>query len=172
MYFILLQGMIATAAIIELYTKEKNNAAFQVIFLILTFLSIFRYGMGTDYFNYQNFYYSLPDTFEQVINSPNHLEIGYNLLMFPFVKLDLPFEFFISIVTLIPLYLFYYTINNYSQYKLGSLLIFSSMYYPIYINSAIRQGIGLSIIFFALYKYLKKEKYLNTLFFLHNLFFY
>src|SRR5699024_1020844 len=83
---------------------------------------------------------------------------------FPFVKLDLPFEFFISIVTLIPLYLFYYTINNYSQYKLGSLLIFSSMYYPIYINSAIRQGISLSIIFFALYKYLKKEKYFNYLF--------
>lgn len=81
-------------------TRNKMGKLFSLLYIFLIILSVFRYGSGTDYFAYKYHYYSLPSNIESVIHFDNNMEIGFNLLMYFFNKLNIPFEFFRFIINI------------------------------------------------------------------------
>lgn len=141
-------------------TIYKKNS--KIIFFIFTFiiliLSMFRYGTGTDYIAYLNYYKVNQVGVINSIKFNNHMDIGYRIFMGISKKLGISFEGFIMIISFIMIALVTYMIISNSKNRILSLFVFYSIYYQIYINSAIRQGIALSIFIYAFYKYLKNEE--------------
>jgi len=117
-----------------------------------------RFGSGTDYYGYLMYYNSSPDTIWDSIQYQSHMDIGYRVLVGFFRGLNLDFEFFIMLISLLIMFAYLKVIKENSKFKLLSLLIFYAVYYSIYVNSALRQGIAMAIFLIAFYKYFKEEK--------------
>ena len=124
---------------------------------------MFRFGSGMDYFGYMTYYSLNSETILDSIQYQSHLDIGYRALMGIFKTLHLNFEIFIMFTSFMVMLIFLKVIKEKSKFKLLSLLIFYAVYYSIYIDSAIRQGIAMSIFFIAFYKYMKEGKMLKYL---------
>jgi hypothetical protein len=149
--------------------SNKNEAKHFVTFsyfVLLLFASL-RFGIGTDYFSYSWIFFALPENFSdisflQIVSFSLLVEPGFSFLMILFKSLNLPFSYFIVLCAFISLGLTLYTIQKYSINKLLSLFIFFANYYMVYIESALRQGIAMTIFLYAFYDFLytrKKVKY-------------
>lgn len=162
MFYIILFFIIFFVMFSNVVTNKNSNLIFKTIFLILITLSIFRFGSGTDYFGYWHHYYRLPDdTLVHALNYNNGMEIGFNFLMFVFKEIGANYQLFIGSVSLFTMIIFYKVIKSNSQFEMGSLLILAANYYPIYVNSAIRQGIALALVMLATFAYLQNKKILK-----------
>lgn len=168
MIFLAILIVIGYIAFFSTIYKKNNKIIYFIFVSIFIILSMFRYGIGTDYIAYLNYY---KNNCVGVINSirfNNHMDIGYRILMGISKKLGISFEGFIMIISFIMIALVSYIIINNSKNRILSLFVFYSVYYQIYINSAIRQGIALSIFIYAFYKYLKNgnnKKYIISIIF-------
>lgn len=99
-YFII----VATSLIVLLSSRFKNNLSLsRVIFLIALILPVFisglRYGIGTDYFNYEAIYYELTNSGSVVDNFLNtRYEPGWILLnhIVKFIFNDVKYVFILS----------------------------------------------------------------------------
>lgn len=145
--------------LIDSLTRKNTKIIFVFLMLLISFLSMFRYGSGTDYYGYQYHFYMNPGQFSSTLEFKSGLEMGYQIWMFLFKYLNLNFDIFIFVTSGIMMSLVYVTILRYSNFKLLSFLMFYAVYYNIYINSGIRQGIALSIILYSYYKFIPYKNY-------------
>ena len=158
MTYITLFIIIVVISYFQFFSK-KDSLSWLIIFgIVLTLLSMFRFGSGTDYFGYLMYYSSSPDTMWDSIQYQSHMDIGYRVLMGLIKSFNLNFDFFIMFISLVIMFMYLKVIRENSEFKLLSLLIFYAIYYSIYVNSALRQGIAMAIFFVAFYKYFKEEK--------------
>jgi hypothetical protein len=148
--------------------SNKNETKYFVIFsyFVLLLFASFRFGIGTDYFSYYRIFSLLPDNFSdisllQIVSFSLFVEPGFSLLMILFKSLNLSFSYFIALCSFISLSLSLYTIQKYSINRLLSLFIFFANYYMIYIESALRQGIAMTIFLYAFYDFIYTKRKVN-----------
>ena len=82
MFYITLYIFIIILATVVIHTKKDSRTFFVFILLLLTIISIFRYGSGTDYFGYYYHFLTVPNDLSSVVNFYNGFEIGFNLLIY------------------------------------------------------------------------------------------
>lgn len=141
------------------YNNNKINIiSFFSLSTILTIVSAFRYGSGSDYFGYMWHYTYMPSNIMQAISSESHMNFGFKIAMSGCKYLGLSYEVFIILLSVSLMTIMIYLIWKYSNNKSLSLVIFYTIYYHIYINSAIRQGVTLVIFLWAFFTFLRKNK--------------
>ena len=109
-------------------------------FLVLFFIAGFRYGLETDYWTYYHEFYGL---------SSRELEFTFNLLMQAVKVIANDYNFFLIIFSLITLGLKYKSFSKY-RFCFSVLLIYYVRFYVQFDLNAIRQGLAIAIVFFAL----------------------
>lgn len=144
---------------VQVMIKKDYKLPLIILGIVMTLVSAFRYGSGTDYFGYKVLFGSSPEGVISSINYSEGTELGYRLLMGITKALNLEYEQFIIIVSIIIMVIYIYEIYINSKLKIMSVTMLLSVYYPIYVNSALRQGIALAIGFMAIYKYFQYGKY-------------
>lgn len=148
------------------YNLKMKGLAF-LFFSIITIMSMFRYGSGTDYFSYMMYYEINPSNITDSINMDSHVDIGYRIIMAISKSFGLKFEVFIAIVTLFIMLVYIISIYKNSEMPMVSLLVFMGLYYGIYVNSGIRQGIAMAIFLIAFLRYYKKRKLFRYIFLIY-----
>ena len=151
--------------------KQETNNIVTLFYIFLLFFACTRFGVGTDYFNYYKIFSGLPDNLSKYFNNLTLIDLmsygvepGFSFLIILFKSLNLSYLQFIAFCSLIPLTLIFYTIQKYSINKTLSLFIFIANYYMVYIESALRQGIAMSIFIYAVLYLISTKKIINYFF--------
>lgn len=163
MFYITLFLILGVLSFCE-YKKVKIKVlTFEVVFFIITIITMIRYGQGTDYFSYMFQYYSTPPitTFSSMFNINTHGEIGFKLMSALFRTFHLSFATFIGVIGLITMALIYKFIKKFSKMPMTTLMLFYVLYYLVYILSGVRQGLALAIFAGIALPYLEEDKYLK-----------
>ena len=168
MLFIYFFGIFATAVIFQTLLK-KNWKMLSYIFLVgMVIISCFRYGQGTDYFAYKKYFENCSNHMLVALEDTTaHMNIGYRGLTSLFKIMNLNYEVFIVIFSIFILFMYFKTIKKYSKNSLLSIFILFSLYYQVYVNSALRQGLAMSIFFYAFFAYFlnyKNKRYILFIF--------
>ncbi|MGX7099280.1 EpsG family protein [Globicatella sanguinis] len=161
MLYIYLAVIIGGLALISSLTKKEYKKASFVFMIIIMLISGFRYSLGTDYFSYNYIYYSVPSNFHLAMESNVHSEIGFKLIIWAFKFFNFKFEVFVFFMSFSTIGIFSYLIMKHSKLPLLSFFLFTSLYYPIYVNSGIRQGLAMSIVLFAIIEKYQQKKYIS-----------
>lgn len=139
LYFIFFLLLIV-AVYKELSKRKSNIKLFRFFFFIFSFFLIFRYGQGTDYFNYElNFDY---------IDEDNYLiykDIGFSFFVLILKQYGISYIVFNMIFSLILSITYYYLIKNNCKYPIFGLLVLYCLFYIPMISSAIRQSLTVGI---------------------------
>ena len=141
-------------------SRAARQGAFWVCFLLLAAMLVLRYGQGTDFFAYQNYYYQMSDTVIDVPVPGVHGEIGYQFLTNVFRVLHLPFEAFIAFLSLIQMGCLLRFFRRYHIDCVFSLLLAVPTLYFTYFVSGMRQGVVLAVFLGILFPMLEKKQYL------------
>lgn len=163
MLYLILLIIILIFSIYEMISKKCMDKIFKVIFLILSLLNIFRFGVGTDYFLYMYLYKNTPKIMESNFWTTNiHGEIGYRILVGIAKQFNISYTVFMFIIGFCIMSLFYIFINKNSKLKVTStLILYCNMYYFVYINSGIRQALTIGVFLAILIPLLKNKKYVS-----------
>lgn len=126
----------------------------------------FRYGQGSDYFNYIYLFNYTADNFgNALLNKDFSLitqEISFSALSYAWLKvLHFTPESLSALYSLISFLLVWLFIKKYSLKPITSLLFFYCTFFLIYPYSAIRQSICISVFIFYLIPLLQNRKYLK-----------
>lgn len=148
------------------FFSKPNKIIDFFIFLLLLLFVIFRYGQGSDYFNYIYLFNSTADEFETALTYKdlNFItnEIGFSSISYIWMKiLKFTPESLTIVYSAISFILVWLFIKKYSSRPIISLFIFYCTFYLIYPFSGIRQGICISIFIYYLIPLLYKKKYLH-----------
>jgi hypothetical protein len=140
--------------------KNETSVLVVVCYFCLLLVSVFRFGIGTDYFNYYNIFSYFPKNFSDVTLQRlimAQTEPGFFIICIFLKSLNLPFTCLIALCAFIPISLILRTIQKNSMQKTFSILIFFANYYMVYIESTLRQGIAMGIFIYALYDFLQNK---------------
>lgn len=161
MYIII--GVILTVfSIIELANKgHVSDKLFKACWLLMTLVLCFRFGQGTDYFGYWWNFSSVEASGSYFVNQLGHGELGWYMLSLLFVKVGLPFPFFVGFIALVSMVLIYIAINKHAKNKILCLLIFYPEAYLTYCCSGMRQGIVLCFFLAFMIDMLLKKQYIR-----------
>ena len=143
---------------LEYKGNKKSNIIFLILSAFLTIFSAIRYGSGSDYFGYMWHYNNTPLSIVETLQLKTHVRGVFSIIMCFFKNLHFSYEMFIVVLSIFMMSIVTYTIWKESKAKILSLLIFYSMYYHIYMNSALRQGLAMCIFLYAFYKFFKEGK--------------
>lgn len=110
-------------------------------FSLLSFLLLFRYGQGSDYFSYR-YIFSFFGSFKDAISNEHgiHSELLFRLICSVFNS----FELFVIVVSLYEIVMMVVFFTNHTTNRFLALLFFYHTIYLTYFFSAMRQGIILS----------------------------
>ena len=159
MIYLILFGSMVFFAIISIMYNLKMKYITGLFFIILTLMSSLRYGSGTDYFSYMWHYNVNPTNIVDAVNLQSNMNMGYRIIMTIAKAINLEFESFIGIISIITMITYMIIIYKNSKMPMVSILVFYGFYQPIYVNSAIRQGIAMVIFLVAFFYYFKKGKF-------------
>ena len=120
--------------------KIARSGLFIIAFLILFFIAGFRYGLETDYWTYYREFNGL---------STRTLEFSFNLLMRMVKFIYNDYNFFLIVFSVITLGLKYISFRKY-KFCFSVLLIYYVRFFVQFDLNAIRQGLAISVVFFAL----------------------
>ncbi len=112
---------------------------------LLWLLASFRYGVGPDYFAYQDLYLLLSESISDEIEAVSGQEPIFRLIGSLMRSYSFSYELYSSIIALISLFYIAISVKKYSRNPLLSLLIYYSFFYLIWTYSGIRQSLTLSI---------------------------
>ena len=127
-------------AVIGYKYKELDNCLFVSEMILLTLMLIFRYGQGSDYWNYQGIYHA------QEIDPGlyRYREPLYAVINWIAVKLGWSYSFYIAAVGVFCMALSYRGISKLSKNKTFSVLLLLPAFYLTYYFSTLREGIVLA----------------------------
>lgn len=162
MWYITIVFILSIFSIIEFDNKGKRlSFAFKILWAILTLMLMVRYGQGTDYYGYYVKYDLVDLNGAFFINSLDHGEIGWYILILLSKKMGLHFFSFVGIVSLTMMMSLYRFVRKYSIGGVFSLLLLFPTYYLTYCYSAMRQGLVMTIFLGFGIDLLLKRKYLH-----------
>lgn len=160
-YFMVLIILIILS-LLETTINYKSNVLFTLVFIIISTLNIFRFGIGSDYFNYLYLYQLYPSiNSPQIFNNEFHGEIGFKILAGILKYFNFNYTHFTIIISSVMFLMIYIFIKKYSKYKNLSLLMFYVMYYFTYFNSGFRQGFTITLFLLVLLPLLLEKKLLK-----------
>lgn len=163
MFYIIIFIAIAFAAQLQIFSKKEYKYTFMIFSFALTLLSIIRFGSGTDYFAYAYHYGVNADSIIESVSMQTNMNIGYRVIMGVFKSLGIGFDIFVFVISMFIMILYLSIINNNSKARVLSLFALFAIYYEIYVNSAMRQGLAMAIVFYALFKYFQRGKNIQYL---------
>ena len=130
----------------------SDTLKFNIVFIMILITTLFRFGVGTDYFSYYYIYNAFtPNSFIDFIQLNSNIDLGYKLLILIFRLFKIPYIIFAAILSAVSIGFIYKWIDDTSTNKLLSLLLFYSMFTFVWIFSAQRQGLVLAISLYYLY---------------------
>ena len=143
---------------------EKNQKQLQNLFLmtaalIFIFVATFRYGIGYDYFNYENLYEQLgPLSIQQLVTDHVGREfIGYSIFTHLCWELGLSYRMLLFVVNIILTAIVFWFLKRYSPLPwLGAYLYLTLQFFAHSMN-LFRQSIAATICLLA-FPFLKKRK--------------
>lgn len=138
-------------------TKD-SGFLFNLLFSLFIVLLSIRYGQGTDYFSYKRIFNAASTEYDSFWIKCFLLGVEpfyYALNIFA-KRTGLGFLFVIVFSSIITGYFHYKTIRTYSKSYLLSFFILFTNYF-VYLNTAIRQGIAISITTYAIFCFLDKK---------------
>ncbi|MGL5150738.1 MAG: EpsG family protein [Clostridium sp.] len=154
-YLVLFVAMIICSFMCK--DKEKNDKYYKVFFFILTGMLIIRYGEGPDYFNYQYVFNQI-----NLLSDLRSLgDVGFNLIIFLFKQVSDSYILFSAMIGGVSMIFINSFIKRYSTNKLLSLTVFYPFYYMVYLFSAVRQGLAMTIFCAFLIPLLLNKKYIK-----------
>lgn len=137
-------------SIIEFSTYRKSALWFKIVYMLMTFMVMLRYGQLADYFNYEILY-----------DNPDAMGEWRDPLYFMFVKafkeLGIGYQGFVFVTGGISMALSYPFFAKTCKQSATALFIFYCYVFLILPMSAIRQGICLSILLYG-YTFLIENK--------------
>lgn len=138
---------------------KTNRKAFNVYFVMLLTLAVFRYGVGPDYFSYAYRYVRIDPSFQTLTNLENVQEMLFYLVGFVFRVLGLNYEVYAICITIVNMIFIYKTCSRYSTYPVMSLFVYYSFFCFVWTFSVYRQGLALTIGVYYLLKCLEESKF-------------
>lgn len=141
------------------YGLKKKIRLFIVLGLVIPILvSGFRYGVGTDYFNYINIFNTHKTMSIEDYYSDNGLvEIGYFAIEYISYLLGGGTRLLFIITSALTLVFFYLGLKRLDIKYIGTVyFLYLTMIFPMTMN-AVRQGVAISIMFFAMTFIMKKK---------------
>jgi hypothetical protein len=127
------------------YKMKNNKVLFYILFGLLIFIASIRYGVGTDYFTYLNFFANIND-----LNQFNHFEIGLRIISIIFKNLGLESIHLFGVFALISIIPLSIGVFNNSYFPFFSFFIYFNAFYPNYIFNAVGQGITMGIFIYLI----------------------
>ena len=149
------------ACLVSRIFNENNNKILAGMFLLLAFLSMFfisgfRYGVGTDYFNYEYI-------FKNISLNNISAEFSYDFLSIFIKKFFSNAQIIFLVTSFIILMLFFISIPKYSKRYELSIFLFITMYHFYYSMNIVRQYIAISIVLYGI-RYIFSENFKNIYF--------
>lgn len=124
--------------------------------LLLIITTLLRSGVGSDYYSYYSMFNSISsDSLFETLSLNIRVEPGFRIWMQVFKSIGASPELFLNITSLIILIFFLLWIYNNSENINLSFILFYSLFYNVWVLSALRQGLALSI---GSYLFLSKKK--------------
>ncbi len=165
MYQFMLVWLIATAIFQFFKPNTKINCLlFWVSVGILTYMQVFRYGQGSDYWGYRAIYASAPYRrgFPMYWYTCDiHGEIGFKFLINIFTNFGIPPFWFYGLFGTATIAFVVVSIKKNSVSENLSLLLFYPTFYLSYVLSGIRQAMVAAVFLVFALELLWKEKYLR-----------
>lgn len=154
--------VILLGVILEGVTRKKYNKFFCLTYLFLSILVTFRYGQGTDYFNYWSIYDTVPSIARQGFwtfwNSPHFGQIGWRLIISIFKSFGVGFVAITSIISAIDMLFLFIFIRKYYQYRFLALFLAYHTFILSYILNTQKQGLMMCIFLAVVFPlYLKND---------------
>lgn len=142
-------------------SRAARQLAFWFCFLLLAAMLVLRFGQGTDYFSYLDYYYRMSDTGIHVPVPDVHGEIGYQFLTNVFRLLHLPFEAWVALLSVIQMACLLRFLRLYHIDCVLSLLLAVPTLYLTYFVSGLRQGVAMAVFLGILFPLLEKKNHLG-----------
>jgi len=148
----------------EFKGKSYKYLSLEVLVGVITFLTVIRYGQGTDYFSYMSVYNKTPSlttvsSFGQVFSLNKEYEFGYVFIMSIFKTLGLNFTVFCGVAGIVTMALIYRFIKQNAKLPITAFTVFYVFYYLVYVLSGIRQGLAIAIFVGIGIDLYKRKKY-------------
>lgn len=124
------------------YLKIENKYKVLIMFILVSLVSIFTFGLGTDYFSYEYIFKHL--TMGGTLNGKT-VEPLFSLITQTFRLLNISYHTYISILRIFILTLTTKWIMENSSKPAVTFTLYFSMFYLVWTMSAIRQGLVLAI---------------------------
>lgn len=164
MFYLLIFILLAFLAFYEIVFKPKDkNRLYFLVFLLLTFISGFRYETGVDWVAYEyeiKETVSLSDAFAK--NKWDwlsyRLDFGYSILNAVIKMFGGGTQTLFFIVAVLTQYLLYLNLKRYTHYVLFAYLIYYTFFFFIFDLSGIRQGLAMQIFLYGI-KYIKEKNF-------------
>lgn len=142
-----------------LHERNKNKRLELVAMVPLFLLVMFRFGFGADYLAYEKIYYGIkPENFISLVYYYRNIELGFKLIMWPFRVIGINYQYFLTTINGITLILIYKWLKDNSENVVLSIISLYAMFYFVWVFSALRQGLVISI---SLYLLFNKNKNLK-----------
>lgn len=134
-------------ALLFIERKYKTKKPYFIALIIYFIFLSLRYMQGTDYYSYYYYYFFERDIFEAFALGYKHsFELLYNLLVSLFKLFDLPFFAFVSFFSGLMLTLYHRFFKAYKIDSVLTIILLYMLYGIIFIESALRQGMAMSIL--------------------------
>ena len=149
MILVIIFVLLFFCALVEVSTQKRYKTLFILLYLFVTLITVFRYGVGADYPGYYIAFNEVPALDDGFIfgRVDAHGEPVYHLLVAIFKYFGYTFRELAMLISIVTMYLFYLYFKKFCNYSLISLFIFFAIYYVVYPFNVIRQG--LTIAFFV-----------------------
>lgn len=165
--YIFILVILIVGAIFDLFKSKVKYIIFRLNFFLVFLLASLRYGLGVDYFQYEDlFANALPIwdlSLDYFIFNSHGLEFGYLFLESIVKSFDGNYSTFIIFYNVILFSFLYLGISNFNNRNI-QLFIFYCFICPIYVMDFYRQGMAM-VIFFYNIKYLLNNNLYKYLFF-------
>lgn len=164
MFYIAIFLVLLCLSYCEYKGKKFKYLSLETLFVIITVITIFRFGQGTDYFAYEDIYAKTPaltavSSIGEVFSANKDIEFGYVFIIAIFKTLHLNFEAFCGVSGIITMMLFYSFIKKNAKLPITTFSIFYVFYYLVYVLSGMRQGLAMAIFVGIGIELYKRKKY-------------
>lgn len=158
-YIVFLLGIILSII------NDKKRLSLYLFAIILAMIAFFRYGVGSDYFNYEFLYIRIKESIvDEWYNGADNQEFGFRIFGAFLKSLGFSYQQYLIVIASINLLYVVKTCKEYSKNPTLSLLIYFSFYYVVWTFSGLRQGVTMAVGVYYLLKSIEKNNALKFAF--------
>lgn len=140
---------------------RRSSFIFYGYLTVLWLLASFRFGVGPDYFSYCDLYSLLEDSVIREFEVYSGQELLFRLFGATLKSISIPYQVYLSVVSLISLGYIGAAVRKYSSFPILSLFLYYSFFYLVWTYSGIRQGLTLTIGTYYLLECINDRKHIK-----------